>query len=124
MTINYRNLIWIIVVASLFYVYFSQLAGYWLDTEWVDPLIINFIITPAVFGLVTFIGLRGKMKQRAIFLFLMPIVPCLILGQEGDPAKPGLQWVLMASMQLPYWCGGVVGILVYLRKSNIGGIHS
>lgn len=50
----------------------------------------------------------------------MPIIPCLILGQEGDPAKPGLQWVLIASMQLPYWVGGAIGgLLSYIVRQYV-----
>lgn len=112
MNIHYRNLVWVGVLAVLFFLYYSQLAGYWLDKEEIDPLIANFVIAPALFGLVAYVGLRGEIFERVLFLIVMPVVPCLILGQEGDPAKPGLQWVLIASMQAPYWVGGAAGGLI------------
>jgi len=114
MSVHYRNLIWAGVLAVLFFLYYSQVAAYWLNREGVDPLMANFVIAPALFGLVAFIVLRGEIFERILFLLAMPIIPCLILGQEGDSAKPGMQWILIAAIQLPYWVGGAVGGLFAL----------
>ncbi|WP_134081575.1 hypothetical protein [Thiohalophilus thiocyanatoxydans] len=108
---GYRNLMWVGFLAILFFLYYSQLGGYWLGKESVDPLIVNFVVAPALFGFVAYLGLRGELFGKLLFFVAMPIVPCLVLGQEGDPAKPGLQWLLIAAMQLPYWVGGATGCI-------------
>lgn len=102
----------------LFYFYYTEAAGYWLNKDEIDPFVVNFIYVPALFGAITFIGLNGASIEKILWFCFMPIAPCLILGQEGDPAKPGLQWMLIMGMQLPYWVGGsFVGlIMAYLKQ--------
>lgn len=112
-----RNATWIGLNAVIFYIYYTEAAGYWLNKEGIHPLIVNFGYVPALFGLTTIIGLRGQPIVKALWFGFMPIIPCLVLGQEGDPAKPGLQWVLVWGMQLPYWIGGVfIGLIMAYAK--------
>ena len=117
MRARHQNYIWATLLAGIFFLYYGQVASYWVGKEGVDPFIINFLIAPVLLGLVAFAGLRGEMLEKVFFLLVAPIVPCLILGQVSDPAKPGMQWVLLALVQLPYWLGGVAGgMLIFIRR--------
>ncbi|MCG7993943.1 MAG: hypothetical protein JAZ06_00820 [Candidatus Thiodiazotropha taylori] len=119
MSIRLKNTVWIGFTALIYYFYYTAVAGYWLDKEEIDPLVVNFIYVPALFGLVTIAGLRETLIDKALWLVFMPVIPCLILGQEGDPAKPGLQWMLIVGMQLPYWfSGAVVGNVMAYEKQR------
>lgn len=51
-------------MAILFFFYYNQIAGYWLDREIVDPLVANFVIAPMLFGFVAFAGLRGELLEK------------------------------------------------------------
>jgi len=116
---NQWNAIWIVVIATSFYFYFVELAGFFLNKAEYDPLIINFIVVPALFGLLTLFGLKGKSKIKALWFAVMPLVPIMALGQEADPAKPGLQWVLLAGILLPYCAGGfVMGYIKHVWQKN------
>ena len=103
-----RNIIWAGFLAVLFFLYYEHVASYWVGKEGVDPLLVNFVIAPALFGFAALFWLNGTLFEKILFLLLIPIIPCLILGQEEDPAKPGLQWILITSIQLPYWLGGLL----------------
>lgn len=108
---------WAGLSAIALHVYYTELASYWMNKEGIDPLLYNFIYAPAIFGIASAFGLKGKIFQKAIWFALIPVIPCLILGQEGDPAKPGLQWVLIIGLQLPYWVGGALAgaIIEYFK---------
>ncbi|MDT8405507.1 hypothetical protein [Sulfuriflexus sp.] len=111
MSASYRNLFWAGFIAVMFFLYYSQVATYWVGKEWVDPLIANFVIASAIFGFITFVGLRGELFGKVVFLVVMPAIPFLVLllGHEGVLSEEGLGLVVFASMQLPYWVGGIVG---------------
>ena len=116
---NHWTAIWIVLVGASFYFYYVVFAEFFLNKEGIDPLIINFVVAPAFFGLLTVIGLKGKTKLKAIWFTIMPLVPFIILGQEGDPAKPGLQWMLLLGMLVPYFTGGVaMGFLMKLLQKT------
>ncbi|MEW8629929.1 MAG: hypothetical protein AB2591_08005 [Candidatus Thiodiazotropha sp.] len=120
MTDRLRNTVWIGLNAVIFYFYYTEVASYWLNKEGVDPLSVNFIYVPALFGLTTIIGLKGTIMAKALWFCFMSAVPCLVLGQEGEPAKPGLQWVLIIGMQLPYWVAGafIGSIMAYVNRKT------
>jgi len=115
---NLTNAIWILVNAVLFYFYYTKLAGYWIEKEGVDPLLVNVVYIPLLFGLLTAIGLKGETALKAKWLVVMPIVPCLVLGQHGDAAKPDLQWIILLGLLFTYFAGGamVMTIQNLLRK--------
>ncbi|MES9998515.1 MAG: hypothetical protein ABW125_03835 [Candidatus Thiodiazotropha lotti] len=111
---------WIGLSALVFYFYYFEVAGYWNNKEGIDPLVVNFICVPALFGLITIIGLKGALIEKILWFCFMPVIPCLILGQEGDPAKHGLQWMLIMVMQIPYWVSGafISFVITYVNRKS------
>lgn len=109
----------------VYYIYFAYLAEFLEDVTGIDPAVLNVMIAPVLLGGLAFATLGGPWLQRIWFFVLIPIVPCLILGQEGDPAMPGIQWLILAFLQLPYWLGGalswaVLAVLDRRRLTNWG----
>ena len=115
---NLTNAIWIVLNAIIFFYYYSELEGYWFEKGIGDPLLVNVVYMPFLFGLFTAIGLRGETALKAKWLVVMPIVPCLILGQHGDAAKPDMKWIILYGLLFPYFAGGalVMTMVNLLRK--------
>lgn len=106
MDIRIKNLVLVAAWGIVYYFYFAYLAEFLEDVTGIDPAVLNVMIAPVLLGALAFATLGGSGLQRIWFFVVIPIVPCLILGQEGDPAMPGIQWLVLAILQLPFWLGG------------------
>jgi hypothetical protein len=107
------------IFALLYWAYFQFALPGLAATLLLDPLLFDGILIPAFFGFTLFYLLRGVALERAVFVVLMPVIPVLVLGQEGDPAKPGLQWIYFASIQLPYWIGAGCAAVAFWVVSRV-----
>ena len=118
MSARQKNIIWFLLMAVAFYSYFAWVAEAWLRQNAIDPLFANFVVFPFLLGLAAFTGFSGSLTEKVIFFLLVPLAPSLLLFQASDPAKPGLQWLLVAGIQLPYWAGalGSYGVRHFLGK--------
>jgi hypothetical protein len=108
MTVHARNLIWMALLSLSLFVYYGHLDGAALAEGKPQSLIVSFVILPLASGILSFIGLRGQLFDKAVPFVALPLLSSLLLVQESKLAASGLQWLLL-SMQLPYWAGGVIG---------------
>lgn len=65
----------------------------------------NFIVIPAIFGVVGFFLLRSTLWVKLILVAVIPVAHLVYFG--GDPAKPGLENML-ALLELAFFEAGVL----------------
>lgn len=118
MTQALKNGISSAIISVVIYLYFTHIARLWLDHTNLDPLLINVFIVPFVLGIISFAIMFGTTFQKIFWFLIAPIIPLIILGQNGDPAKPGLQWLVIEGIMLLYCIGGLLMGLIFfiLRK--------
>ena len=69
-------------------------------------LLVTFFAVPAVLGLIAYVaivGSRGWVLWLVWLPFLISAVP--LFAMPGDPAKPGLQWVLYGPLLASVYVG-------------------
>lgn len=63
-----------------------------------NKLAVNLVAFPFVFGLVEWMLIRGQIFYIVGYLILVQLSTMIVVGFEGDPAKPGLENFLMLSI--------------------------
>ena len=71
--------------------------------------ILNIIAIPAVLGLVAYVAVVGS-RQWVLWLAWLPFLVSAapLLAMPGDPAKPGLQWILYGPMLVSIFAGELI----------------
>jgi hypothetical protein len=78
----------------------------WLGTSLVPEryaLMVNFLVLPAVLGMIAGYLMVGGLITKLVFLLVAPIVHVLVFG--GDPAKPGIENLLALVELVPLFLG-------------------
>ena len=68
-------------------------------------LTINIMLVPLVFGIAGFFLLKGRLPVKLALMALLPLALVFYFG--GDPAKPGLENLVAATLYV-FLCLGVV----------------
>ncbi|MFZ5558108.1 MAG: hypothetical protein ACOZDY_15555 [Pseudomonadota bacterium] len=95
-----RNVLALGVMTALGAIYFAQFANK-VPQEWM--LVVNFIVVPMIMGALAYAIFSGKSFVRLAFVSAIPILSILLAG--GDPAKPGLELVLIGPLLIVFWIG-------------------
>jgi len=95
-----RNALVLGVMTALGAIYFSQFASK-VPQEWM--LVVNFIVVPTILGALAYTIFAGEPFVRLVFVSAIPILLILLAG--GDPAKPGLELVLIGPLLIAFWIG-------------------
>jgi len=104
----------ILTISAVILVYLSYLL---LISERVpadDRLLINFLVVPILLGVCGVIALSREIGAvtRIALIAATPILPILIFG--GDPAKPGLELILIGPLALMFSIGAAIGIALQM----------
>ena len=103
-----RNVIVLIAMSALGGYYFARIASA-IPQEWI--LGVNFVLAPAVAGVSTYFLLSGKPLTRLALVSVIPVMSILLAG--GDPAKPGLELLLVAPLLIVCWLGAGASFAVH-----------
>ncbi len=106
-----RNLVVIAGAIAISFVYL-RFSSVLLPDEY--ALVSNFIVVPAVLGLLAGVMLVGRLPIKLALLVLIPIAHVLVFGK--DPGKPGLENVL-GLIELVALCFGCVIAHLLVRKN-------
>lgn len=84
-------------------------------------ILLHFVIVPAAFGVAAYFSLHGASGTyvwQVLLPLVVPLSPILLI--EGDPAKPGLEWILYWPLVLAIFAGEVVawGVKKLLDRNN------
>lgn len=104
-----RNVFVLVAVGVLGGVYFGKYAST-LPQDWI--IAINFALVPASVGIATYFLFAGKVLTRLALIGAIPVLSIVLAG--GDPAKPGLELVLIAPLLVVSWIGA--GIALALQR--------
>ena len=113
----------IVVVGTLLSV--SLWAYYEFIVEYLGPSIaLHLIGVPLIMGILSYILLpKTKSKWIALMIlpFIVPIIPLAI--DQGDPAKPGLEWILFGPIAVSMLVGEFIawGVDILRIRSKAGG---
>ena len=112
-----RNALALGTMTALGAVYFAKFANT-VPQEWM--LVVNFVVVPAVLGGLAYALFKG---ERFVRLALVSAIPVLsILLTAGDPAKPGLELVLIGPLLVVFLVGAGIALALewFLgsRKTN------
>jgi hypothetical protein len=114
-----RNLVVLVVMAVVGGVYFSKYASA-VPQEWI--LLVNFVLVPAVLGALAYVVFAGERFVRLALVSAIPVLSILLAG--GDPAKPGLELVLIGPLLVVFWLGAGISLALQWflsrRKTNGG----
>lgn len=79
-----------------------------------NRLLVNFLIVPIVLGACGAIALSSQtgVLTRIALIAIVPVLPILVFG--GDPAKPGMEVILIGPMALMFAVGAGVGIAIQM----------
>lgn len=112
-----RNVLVLAVMTAIGAVYFGRFAST-VPKEWM--LLLNFMVVPAALGAVSYQIFSGQPLVRLVLVSAIPILSILLAG--GDPAKPGLELVLVGPLLIAYWTGAgaalAIRALFTARKRN------
>jgi len=103
-----RGNLWRLLALAFLYFFYYQL-GWELVAAVTDlhPILVHGTIVPMLIGMVAYLWYGGPPLERAGFVAATPLVPVLLLGLETQPEAPGMHWVALAALQLPYWLGAL-----------------
>ena len=79
-------------------------------------LVMNFLVVPALVGGVAYIAFAGDRLIRLALVSVIPILSVVLVG--GDPAKPGLELVLIGQLLVVFWLGASVPLSLQWFLSN------
>jgi hypothetical protein len=76
--------------------------------------LLNALVLPFAFGAIAAFLYRGFSILRVILVALIPVISLSpILFEDGDPAKPGLEYVFYYGFIIAFSAGGFAEIGVY-----------
>jgi hypothetical protein len=100
-----QNALMLGVIVSLRAVYSAEFA-HSVPQEWM--LVVNFVVVPAILGALAYAVFTGK---RSVRLALVSTIPVLwILFEGGDPAKPGLEIILIGPLVVIFLLGAGISL--------------
>jgi len=105
------------------WVYYKFLAGYLPQ-----GIVLHYVIAPFVLGVICHSFLRTDRRKWLGLLtipFIAPAVTVFLIG--GDPAKPGLEWVLFVPISTSFLVGGLgaLGIhKLFCRRDTRNDAHA
>lgn len=113
-----RNGLVLGVMVAFWVIYFKKYATA-IPQEWM--LILNFLVLPALLGCVAYMMFTGERLIRLALVSAIPILTVLLVG--GDPAKPGLELLLIGPLLAVFWFGASVPLVIqwFLDKRNKSG---
>jgi hypothetical protein len=104
--------------AGLIILLASALFGYYQFVALLLPdylaLLVNIIAVPGILGVLAYVGLRSSPNSVAWLLLtpvLVPLPVTLYLG--GDPAKPGLEWLVYYVVVICIALGEIAACFVF-----------
>lgn len=109
----FKNVLALALLVALCTVYFSKYANT-VPQEWM--LVVNFLVVPALVGGLAYIAFSGERLIRLALVSVIPILSVLLAG--GDPAKPGLELVLIGPLLVVFWLGASVPLSLQWFLSN------
>lgn len=68
---------------------------------------VNVILAPLIGGFLGGVTMKGNLLERVLFIVPIPIATVFFLG--GDPAKSGMEWILVGPLLLLLLLGCVCG---------------
>jgi hypothetical protein len=114
-----RNVLALGAMTTLGAVYFTKFANT-VPQEWM--LVVNFVVVPAVLGALAYVVFAGEPFVRLALVSAIPVLLILLAG--GDPAKPGLELILIGPLLVVFWLGAGIALALQwslgARKTNQG----
>ena len=111
-----RNVLALCVMTTLSTVYYSTLASK-VPQDWM--LVVNFVLIPTMLGAVAYVIFSGKPSLRFALISLIPVLSIILVG--GDPAKPGLELVLIGPLLILFWAGAGIAFGIKWFLMRMGG---
>ena len=99
-----RNAI-VLILALASYFLFLVLLSDSIPAE--QRLWVNFFAVPLVLGSATSFSLSTPLLNSILLVALVPILPILFYG--GDPAKPGMELLVLGPLAVMFAVGGAIG---------------
>ena len=108
-----RNVLALGVLVTLCATYYVKYANT-VPQDWM--LVLNFLVVPALVGALAYIAFAGERMLRLALVSVIPILSVLLAG--GDPAKPGVELVLIGPLLVVFWLGASVPLLLQWFLGN------
>lgn len=112
-----RNALALGTMTALGAVYFAKFAN---TVPQESMLVVNFVVVPAVLGGLAYAMFKGERVVRLALVSAIPVLSILLAG--GDPAKPGLELVLIGPLLVVFWIGAGIALALQWflgsRKTN------
>ena len=103
-----------LVLLVISYYYFSDFSGQ-IPSEY--KLMVNVVCVPVLLGVIAGLLFRGGLIERLIYVTPIPVITVILLG--GDPAKPGLELILIGPLLLFFAIGTAVSYVFSNQVSRL-----